>query len=110
MEISQLRIGLPQEIETKSGTIVTAIMKSEVSGPVMVTDKGLEGDGWGNPKVHGTPQQIICAYPQEHYAYWKSLMPIDFGSFGENMLSTPFHPISEPFNGDLKRLTQKANS
>jgi hypothetical protein len=23
---------------------------------------------------------------------------------------TPFHPISEPFNGDLKRLTQKANS
>ncbi len=25
-------------------------------------------------------------------------------------LSTPFHPISEPFNGDLKRLTQKANS
>ena len=24
--------------------------------------------------------------------------------------TTPFHPISEPFNGDLKRLTQKANS
>jgi hypothetical protein len=24
--------------------------------------------------------------------------------------ATPFLPISDPFNGDLKRLTQKANS
>ena len=88
MIISQIRVGLPQEIDTASGTIITAIMKSEVSGPVMVTDKGLEGDGWGSPNVHGTPQQIICAYPQENYAYWKDLIAMDFGSFGENILLT----------------------
>ena len=29
---------------------------------------------------------------------------------GEEFLTTPFLPISDPFNGDLKRPTQKANS
>lgn len=86
MKIAQIRVGLPQEIQTHSGKIITAIMKSEVLGPVMVGDKGMHGDGWGSPDVHGTSDQIVCAYPQEHYAYWQSLLPLDFGAFGENIL------------------------
>ena len=89
MNIVQIRVGKPQDISTESGLVRTALLKKEISGPVAVTKKGLEGDGWGNPNVHGTPNQIICAYPEKHYRYWRdylSIKPFSFGSFGENII------------------------
>jgi MOSC domain-containing protein YiiM len=88
MQISQLRVGLPQEVETKSGNIFTALMKSEVLGPTRVTPEGIEGDGYGSPEVHGNSQQIVCAYPEKHYDYWKNYLQLPFGAFGENIILT----------------------
>jgi MOSC domain-containing protein YiiM len=65
----------------------TAIDKQPVTGPVAVTVDGLAGDGVGNRKHHGGPDQAVYAYGTTDYAWWehelgRSLVP---GTFGENL-------------------------
>lgn len=67
---------------------VTAFYKKPVTGPVKVLADTLEGDAVGNRKVHGGTDKAICAYPSEHYAYWRQTLTMletePFGAFGEN--------------------------
>jgi MOSC domain-containing protein YiiM len=65
----------------------TAIDKQPQSGPVAVTLDGLAGDGVGNKRHHGGPDQAVYAYGTPDYAWWeaelgRSLPP---GTFGENL-------------------------
>jgi MOSC domain-containing protein YiiM len=65
----------------------TAIDKQPVAGPVAVTVDGLDGDGVGNTKHHGGPDQAVYAYGSADYTWWahelgRSLPP---GTFGENL-------------------------
>jgi MOSC domain-containing protein YiiM len=68
----------------------TAYVKDEVSGPVAVTEVGLEGDEQaGRPSgIHGGPQMAVLAYPVSNYARWAedaSLPSMGAGGFGENL-------------------------
>ena len=89
MKIIQIRVGKPREVETESGVVYTSLLKQEVKGLIKVSKDRLTGDDWGNLKFHGTPTQIICAYPEKHYDYWDSWggeQNFPLGAFGENFI------------------------
>ncbi|MEO0793600.1 MAG: MOSC domain-containing protein [Verrucomicrobiota bacterium] len=68
----------------------TGFYKQPVSGSVEVTRLGLAGDGQADLKVHGGPDKAICAYPCEHFGYWKELLGLEManGAFGENFTTS----------------------
>lgn len=76
-------------------SILTAIHKTGVLGPVPVAPLGLQGDEQADLSVHGGLDKAIYAYPAEHYAFWRDqrhqagVADIDaelpHGSMGENL-------------------------
>lgn len=76
-------------------SVLTAIHKQPVSGPVPVMRLGLMGDEQADLSVHGGLDKAIYAFPSEHYAFWldarrrAGLAGIDdalpWGSVGENL-------------------------
>ncbi len=83
-----LNVGLPAQIETPNGTVLTSIFKSPVAGRRAVRGYNIEGDRQSDLTVHGGPNKAVYGYPEEHYAYWRAELPdVDFapGIFGENL-------------------------
>ena len=75
-------------LEREGRPFVTGILKRPVAGRVAVHPLGLDGDGVGNPAVHGGPVKSVYAYPGEHYEFWASERPefaLGPGFFGENL-------------------------
>jgi len=73
------------------GGQLSAIAKTPVTGPVVVTPLGLMGDVQGDPGHHGGPDKALHAYPRCHYAAWRGDLPdcaaaLTDGSFGENLV------------------------
>lgn len=76
-------------------SILTAIHKTSVEGPVAVKALGLQGDEQADLSVHGGLEKAVYAYPAEHYAFWvdarrtAGVAGIDtalpYGSMGENL-------------------------
>jgi MOSC domain-containing protein YiiM len=88
MKLKSLSIGLPENVEWRGGAVLTGIIKKPVNGPVLATKNGLQGDGVGDPEVHGGEHKAVYAFPHEHYSYFADLMNrSDFvpGQFGENL-------------------------
>jgi MOSC domain-containing protein YiiM len=65
----------------------TAIDKQPVAGPVAIGVEGLAGDGVGNRRHHGGPDQAVYAYGAADYAWWERALgrPLAPGTFGENL-------------------------
>ena len=65
----------------------TAIDKQPQTGPVAVTVDGLAGDGVGDTRHHGGPDQAVYAYGTPDYAWWEAELhrPLAPGTFGENL-------------------------
>ncbi|OOG46662.1 sulfurase [Polaromonas sp. A23] len=76
-------------------SVLTAMPKRPVNGPVQVLPLGLAGDEQADLSIHGGLEKAVYAYPAEHYPFWRKarceqgLDPIDdclpFGSLGENL-------------------------
>ena len=76
-------------------SIVTAIGKQPVAGPVAVGTLGLAGDEQADLSVHGGQSKAVYAYPVLHYPFWQTVRaqagvaaadaPIPFGLLGENL-------------------------
>lgn len=88
MQVVSVNVGKPQVYEWLGQRVKTAIFKSPVEGPVAVGKLNLAGDEQADLSVHGGLDKAVYAYPQEHYAYWRSQLP-DYsfgpGNFGENL-------------------------
>lgn len=88
MQVISVNVGRPKEHEWRGQRVLTAIFKTPVEGPVAVGRLNLEGDEQADLTVHGGVDKAVYAYPQEHYAYWRSQLP-DYsfgpGNFGENL-------------------------
>ncbi len=79
---------MPVATELGDKTYATAICKRAVDGAVMMGAAGLDGDGVGNLKHHGGPDQAVYACAAEHYDYWRRELERDglgYGDFGENL-------------------------
>jgi MOSC domain-containing protein YiiM len=88
VKILSVSVGRPREVAWRGAVVRTAIFKEPVSGPVTVRALNLDGDGQADLSVHGGPGRAVYAYPSEHYAYWRAVLPgraLPHGVFGENL-------------------------
>lgn len=70
----------------------SAIHKSLLNRPGVVTPLGLAGDEQGDLRIHGGVDKAIHHYPHEHYPRWRALLGDEPllerpGAFGENLSS-----------------------
>lgn len=82
-----LNVGMPAPLVCPDRTVMSAIRKAPVAGPVRLAHSGLDGDGQADRVAHGGPDKAMCAYPTEHLPYWstrlgRTLAP---AAFGENL-------------------------
>ncbi len=72
----------------RGATVISAIGKHPVAGPVRVRGVNLDGDDQADRTVHGGPRKAVYAYPSEHYEWWSAryaVPPRSFGFVGENL-------------------------
>jgi MOSC domain-containing protein YiiM len=86
MLIQSLNIGLPKKEFFHGKEYITGMCKKPVSGPLLLTTLGFEGDGVGDRKHHGGADKAVCVYSLDHYAYWESVLgtAMPGAAFGEN--------------------------
>lgn len=88
MNIVEICVGLPREVEYRGRKVVTGIFKSPVDGTVDVRFGNLQGDRQADLTVHGGRDKAIYAYPQEHYKFWSDELTMtssEASVFGENL-------------------------
>ncbi|MBI3102482.1 MAG: MOSC domain-containing protein [Burkholderiales bacterium] len=87
--------GACQMLRVGERSVLSAIAKAPVPGPVPVGRLGLEGDEQADPSVHGGLDKALYAYPVEHHAFWQAQrqqhglatepLPLPPGFMGENL-------------------------
>jgi MOSC domain-containing protein YiiM len=85
--VISLNVGMPAALVCPDRTVMSAIRKAPVSGPVQLARDGLDGDRQADRVNHGGADKAMCAYPTEHLPYWsarlgRALAP---AAFGENL-------------------------
>jgi MOSC domain-containing protein YiiM len=96
MKILSVCTGRARETRFGDRRELTAIAKSAVDGPVVVTPLGLQGDEQADLTRHGGLSKAVYAYPSEHLPFWQTVRaqaqvalwddPITPGLLGENLL------------------------
>lgn len=66
-----------------------SLEKGRVTGPAALRRSGLAGD-WNERRPAGDRDQAVCAYPVEHYEWWRERFPdrasqFRAGAFAENL-------------------------
>jgi MOSC domain-containing protein YiiM len=87
MKLLSVNVGRPREIEWKGKVVRTSIFKAPVSARIRVGKLNLDGDQQSDLSVHGGIDKAVCAYPSEHYPFWREELPgaeLPWGVFGEN--------------------------
>jgi MOSC domain-containing protein YiiM len=85
--VISLNVGMPAALVCPDRTVMSAIRKAPVGGPVQLKHDGLDGDRQADRVNHGGADKAVCAYPTEHLPYWsarlgRTLAPT---AFGENL-------------------------
>ena len=73
MKVLHVNRARAREISIDGRKVLSAIGKAAVEGPVAVRPLGLEGDEQADLAVHGGIGKAVYAYPQEHYAFWRTV-------------------------------------
>ena len=78
--------GGPKTIHDAGGAWVSSILREPVSGPISVTQRGIDGDAVAQP-YHGSADAAVCAHLMDHYDFWNAHqgMHLDAGMVGENL-------------------------
>ena len=87
MKLHSVNVAQPRNVTYNGRIVPTGIFKEPVEGRIWVRELGLDGDGHGDPTVHGGIDKAVYAYPIEHYKHWRRESGRDelpFGQFGEN--------------------------
>jgi MOSC domain-containing protein YiiM len=88
MKLLSVNVGLPSEVASDRGLVLTSIFKSPAAGRIDVRGHNLTGDRQSDLKVHGGVYKAVYAYPSEHYSFWKERLAdveLPWGAFGENL-------------------------
>ena len=70
MHIVSVNTGSARPLRVGERTVLSAIGKRPVAGPVAVKPMGLAGDDQADPSVHGGLAKAVYAYPVEHLPFW----------------------------------------
>jgi MOSC domain-containing protein YiiM len=112
MSLVSVQLAQARKVMISGRSILTAIHKTAVLGPVPVSVLGLEGDEQADLSVHGGLEKAVYAYPAEHYPFWRSLREraglsgidtqLNHGAMGENLTISGLLE-AEVWVGDLLR-------
>jgi MOSC domain-containing protein YiiM len=90
-----VNVARAQSIPIDGRSVLTAIGKRAVAGPVAVGPVGVDGDEQADLTVHGGLTKAVYAYPHEHYRFWQTVRaqagraawdePLPPGAMGENL-------------------------
>ena len=90
-----VQVAPARRVKINGRSVLTAIHKQPVAGPVSVLPLGLGGDDQADLSIHGGLDKAVYAYPSEHYTFWlkaranTGVSAIDdalpWGSVGENL-------------------------
>lgn len=93
--VASVQVAQARKVQISGRSILTAIHKTAVHGPVVVKALGLHGDEQADLSVHGGLEKAVYAYPAEHYAFWNAARSaagvagidtdLTHGSIGENL-------------------------
>lgn len=85
--VLSVNVGRPAPFRVGGRTLISAYVKTPVTGPVAARGVNLEGDEQGDRKHHGGPDQAVYAYAAEDVAWWAEQLgrPLAPASFGENL-------------------------
>ena len=99
MYLHSVQVGTARKVLINGRSVMTAIHKTAVPGPVAVRPLGLEGDEQANLSVHGGLEKAIYAYPSEHYGFWleqrKQAGLADMGVMGDRGGNLPWGSMGE---------------
>ncbi|MBE0472997.1 MOSC domain-containing protein [Rhodoferax sp.] len=94
-QLLSLQIASARRVSIHGRSVLTAIHKQPVCGPVAVMPLGLAGDEQADGSVHGGLDKAVYAYPSEHYPFWQQARAdagqadidtsLPWGSIGENL-------------------------
>ncbi|MFZ0975874.1 MAG: MOSC domain-containing protein [Solirubrobacteraceae bacterium] len=99
--VASLNVGTPRLVEANGQSVLTAIWKHPVEGPVQLRGVNLRGDDQADRAVHGGPDKAVYAYATEDTEWWEAELerPLGPGAFGEN-LTVRGLPVSEAVIGE----------
>jgi len=90
-----IQVAQARKVTISGRSILTAIHKTAVAGPVGVGVLGLQGDEQADLSVHGGLAKAVYAYPAEHYDFWRAARTdagvdgidteLQHGALGENL-------------------------
>lgn len=72
LRVLSLNVGTAQPVRINGRSVLTALRKGPVDGPLAVRPLGLDGDEQADLSVHGGLDKAVYAYPFEHYAFWRA--------------------------------------
>jgi MOSC domain-containing protein YiiM len=81
-----VNVGTPFDAEWAGTLRRTAIVKTQVEGPVAVRSLGVDGDEVADTKFHGGTYQAVYAFAREDLDLWSERLGVTIpnGQFGEN--------------------------
>jgi MOSC domain-containing protein YiiM len=95
VKVLSVNVATASELLVEGRTVMSAIGKRPVRGPVDVGLLGLAGDEQADPTVHGGVSKAVYAYPALHYPFWQTVRAqarvaewdavLPHGSLGENL-------------------------
>jgi MOSC domain-containing protein YiiM len=87
VRVLSVNVGRPAPLQTPRRTLVSAIDKRPVEGPVRVAGDRVEGDRQADTVNHGGAAQAVYAYAIEDVRHWETDLgrPLGPGFFGENL-------------------------
>ncbi len=95
LSLASVQVAQARKVVIAGRSILTAIHKTQVHGPVAVTALGLQGDEQADLSVHGGLEKAVYAYPAEHYGFWREVRQkagvsnidtqLNHGAMGENL-------------------------
>lgn len=100
-----VNVALPVHLPGVRSAKKTAIDKQPVTGRTTVRTLGLDGDGVGDTRYHGGPDQAVYAFAREDLDLWSERIGghLPSGVFGEN-LTTVGIDVNEAVVGERWRI------
>ncbi len=92
-QLLSLQTGKPSTQTFHGKAWTSAIYKAPVLGRLALSFANVDGDAQANLKFHGGPDKAVCAFPAEHYPFWRAELKqnaetFGYGAFGENFTIT----------------------
>jgi MOSC domain-containing protein YiiM len=87
-EVLSVNLAEPRTLERRGRPQRTGIWKRRASGPVSLTETGVDGDFVGDRRAgHGAPDKTVYSYAREDYDWWEAELErsLEPGTFGENL-------------------------